>query len=262
MIESSKLTQRHDRLAAFLSAYGLRADYRNDGEDANLLIADCQSAGVPTHLIYRPRSTALHEREMMVLAAAAIDFGDNLNPLVGALPEELRFSLAHEPQLRGLADLIVNESINPRCGGGSIHARLCEVIVVLSIRRALAIGTVNAGLLAGLAHDELHTCLVAIHDAPARRWHIDQLAEIAVMKRSRFIDIFTNTIGQTPIAYLAAWRLSLARVQLRSGRSVKVVAADVGFGSAEAFSRSFSRKYGYPPSQEPFAITDTQVLSS
>lgn len=127
------------------------------------------------------------------------------------------------------------------------------MIVVLAIRKALAVGTVNAGMLAGLAHRELHPCLVAMHEDPVRRWHIGDLANIAGMKRGRFIETFTNTVGQPPAAYLTDWRLALGRTHLRSGRSVKAAAAAVGFGSAEAFSRSFSRKHGYPPSREVMA---------
>jgi AraC-like DNA-binding protein len=252
MIERSNPHHKHDRLAAFLKAYGLRADYRGDGEEANLVIVDSEGAGEATHLIYRPRA-GVSGRDMTILAAATIDFGENLNPLVGALPEELCFGLASERELQGLADLIVGESIDRRCGCGTIHARLCEVIVVLAIRKALAAGTVNAGLLAGLAHRQLHPSLVAMHEDPARRWHIGDLAAIIGMRRGRFIDTFTRTVGQPPAAYLTNWRLSLGRSQLRSGRSVKTVAAAVGFGSAEAFSRSFTRKYGYPPSQERIA---------
>lgn len=255
MIERSKSLQKHDRLAAFLTVYGLQADYCRDGQAANLLIVDAEEAGAPTHLIYRPRLASMPAQGVTVLAAAAIDFGATLNPLVGALPEELRFSLALEPQLRGLAELLVSENVGRRCGGGTIHARLCEVIVVLAIRRALAIGTVNAGLLAGLANQELHPCLVAMHENPARRWHISDLADIVDMKRGRFIDTFTKTVGQPPATYLTDWRLALGRVQLRAGRSVKTVAAAVGFGSAEAFSRSFTRKYGYPPSRESIDST-------
>lgn len=162
MIEHSDPKQKHDRLAAFLKAYGLRADYRDDGEEANLVIVDSEGAGEATHLIYRPRAAGVSGRGMTILAAATIDFGENLNPLVGALPEELCFGLASERELQGLADLIVGESIDRRCGCGTIHARLCEVIVVLAIRKALAAGTVNAGLLAGLAHRQLHPSLVAM----------------------------------------------------------------------------------------------------
>ncbi len=250
MIERSDRPQKHDRLAAFLKAYGLRADDCSNEESANLLIVDCEDADAATHLIYRPRPAGMSTEGMTVIAAALVDFSGSLNPLVGALPDELRFCLAQEPELRGLADLIVLESIDKRCGGSTIHGRLCEVIVVLAIRKALAIGTVNAGLLAGLAHRELHPCLVAMHEDPARHWRIGDLATIAGMKRGRFIETFTTTVGQPPAGYLMDWRLALGRTHLRAGRSVKAVAAAVGFGSAEAFSRSFTRKHGYPPSRE------------
>lgn len=250
MIERSSEPQKHDRLAAFLRAYGLRAYPCDHWCDANLLIVDAEGTGAPTHLIYRPQAVATSSEAMEILAAAVIDFSESMNPLVGALPEELRFDLASEPPLQGLSALIVSETCDRRCGGGTVHARLCEVVVVLAIRRALASGTVNAGLLAGLAHNDLHASLVAMHEDPARRWQIKDLAAIAAMSRSRFIDAFKHTIGQPPAAYLTSWRLALGRVELRSGRSAKVAAALVGFGSAAAFSRAYLRQYGYPPSQE------------
>lgn len=250
MIERSPEPQRHDRLAAFLKAYGLRAYHCHDVCDANLLLVDATGAATPTHLIYRPQALEQMPDDMTVLAAATIDFKGSINPLVGALPRELCFDLMLEPQLQGLSDLIFSETANRRCGGDTIHARLCEVVVVLAIRRAIAIGTVNAGLLAGLAHHQLHISLVAMHEHPARHWQIAELAEIAGLTRGRFIALFKQIVGQPPATYLASWRLALGRVELQAGRSAKVVSAAVGFGSAAAFSRAYSRHYGYPPSQE------------
>lgn len=250
MIERPPSRQKHDRLAAFLKAYGLQACSSDNVRDAHLLITDVAGDGLPTHLIYRPRSATVLPDGMALLAAAVIDFNGAINPLVGALPEELCFSLSSEPQLQGLSELIVSESLAPRCGGGTIFDRLCEVVVVLAVRKAIAIGTVNAGLLAGLAHPELHTSLIAMHEEPTRNWQIKDLAGIAGMSRGRFIDAFRQVVGQPPTAYLTEWRLALARVELRAGRSVKSVAASVGFGSAAAFSRAFSRAFGYAPSSE------------
>ena len=105
----------------------------------------------------------------------------------------------------------------------------------------------DAGLLAGLAHPKLHRSLIAIHDDPARKWQIPDLAAIAEMSRAQFIEVFRKTVGASPGAYLTNWRLALGAAKLRSGRSVKSVAAMVGFGSAEAFSRAFMRKFGYSP---------------
>lgn len=249
MTESSNTDQKHDRLTAFLKAFHLGASRCDSAEAANLLIIDAHGAGEPTHLLYRARSMASLPDGAAICAGAAVDFGGSANPLIGALPDELCFSLANEPKLRGLCELMVAEVEVARCGGSTVEARLCEIIVVLAIRKTIAIGTVDAGLLAGLAHPRLHPSLVAIHDNPARNWQIADLATIANMSRGQFISTFTQTVDQSPIAYLNGWRLALGRAKLRAGRSVKSVAAGVGFGSAAAFSRAYSRKFGSPPSR-------------
>lgn len=225
MIESSHSQPKHDRLTAFLKAFPLSATSCNSAEAANLLIVDSDGAGQPTHLLYRARSTAALPEETALYAAAKVNFGGSINPLVGALPDELRFSLPDEPQLLGLSNLILAEIDVSRCGGGTVKARLCEIVVVLAIRRAIAVGTVDAGLLAGLAHPRLHVSLVAMHDDPQRNWRIAELAAVADMSRGQFIGAFTQTVGQSPVAYLNAWRLALGRAELHAGRSVKSVAA-------------------------------------
>jgi AraC-like DNA-binding protein len=250
MIERSALVRKHDRLTAFLKAFGLSADPCETANQANLLIVDAEGHGPPTHLFYRPRAGARLPDGTGLLAAARVEFGGSANPLVGALPAELCFPLADEPQLLGLSELLVAEVDNSRCGGNTIRARLCEIVVVLAIRKAIAIGTVDAGLLAGLAHDQLYPSLIAMHDDPARPWHIEDLATIAGLPRGRFIRLFAQTVGLPPGAYLNGWRLALGRAKLRSGQSVKAAAALVGFGSAAAFSRAFSRKFGHPPKRE------------
>lgn len=248
MIETPESTRSHDRLTAFLQAFGLSARAGGaDGAAANLFVLG-DRAGEASRLVFRCRggNAGLHPGD--ILASACIDFGGQANPLVGALPDTLAFALDEQPQLRALAELLVAEGEVSRCGGSAVRDRLCEVIVVLAVRRAIAAGTVNAGLLAGLAHAELHRCLVAVHEAPARPWRVEQLAAIAGLSRGHFAATFTHVVGMTPAAYVTSWRLALGRSRLRGGRSVKAVAASVGFGSQEAFSRAFSRAYGYPPS--------------
>jgi AraC-like DNA-binding protein len=252
MIEQPASPRKHDRLTAFLEAFGLRAGGgRADCESpaARLYVLADDDGHAPARIVFRARGGLPVQGCQGLLAEAGIDFGGIDNPLVGALPEELVFRLEGEPQLRGLSDLFVAEVENSRCGGRTIKDRLCEVIVVLAIRRAIAIGTVDAGLLAGLAHPKLHASLVAMHDDPARHWRIAALADIAGMSRSHFVAEFSKTVGEAPASYLTSWRLALGRAEMAAGHSVKTVAARVGFGSPAAFSRAFSRKYGHPPAR-------------
>ena len=247
MTENLNMPRRYDRLTAFLQAFPLRVDHCDSAAAANLLIIDSNGTGEPSHLLYRARQSGGLPVAATLCAAARVDFGGSANPLVGALPDELCFSIEEMPQLRSLAELIVAESNVARCGGGTVQTRLCEVVVVLAIRRAIARGTVDAGLLAGLAHPKLHMSLVAMHDDPARKWQIADLSAIAGISRAQFIEVFRKTVGEPPGRSLTNWRVALGTAHLRSGRSVKSAAALVGFGSAEAFSRAFRRQFGYSP---------------
>jgi AraC-like DNA-binding protein len=249
MIEKPEKARSHDRLTAFIKAFKLRAMPHSDtgaGGGASLFVLGENTDRI-SHVVFRSRG-GLPVSPGKVQASALIDFGGALNPLVGALPEELGFALESFPQMHALAGLFAAESEVARCGGPTVRDRICEVIVVLAIRRAIADGPVNAGLLAGLAHAQLCPCLIAMHDEPARHWHVEALAGMAGMSRSSFSTLFARVVGKTPLAYLTRWRLALGHYRLRSGQSVKAIAADVGFGSQAAFSRAFAREYGYAPS--------------
>ena len=102
-------------------------------------------------------------------------------------------------------------------------------------------------MLAGLADPRLAKALTAIHDAPKKSWTLDDLAGIAGMSRTRFAEHFRARIGQTPIDYLTVWRMTVARQLLARGKPVKSVALQVGYQSAAAFSRVFSRVTGQAP---------------
>jgi AraC-like DNA-binding protein len=108
-------------------------------------------------------------------------------------------------------------------------------------------GTARPGLLAGLSHPQLFPALVAVHEAPARDWSVEDMSAVAGMSRTRFMALFPRVVGVTPMAYLARWRMVLARRELERGGRVKLVARRIGYGSAAAFSRAYLRAFGEPP---------------
>lgn len=245
MIESP-IAAKRDRLAAFFETFDLSVvvvSTEAPGATANLVVAG--EAGVAERVLFHSRGDTLADPDLLV--AAAVDFGGTTNPLVNALPETVDVDLDGRPALQALVEAFVTEGQGNRCGRRVALKRLCELIVLLVLREAIDTAATNPGLLAGLSHPSLHKAIVAIHDEPAKPWSVEQLAEIAGMSRSRFMELFPKVLGTTPAAYLNAWRLTLGQRQLMRGGHVKSVARRVGFGSAAAFSRAYSRMFGHSP---------------
>jgi AraC-like DNA-binding protein len=245
----SPAPSKPDRLSAFFRAFdftAVAASPEGGAGDATLTVKGAAGAVRGLVLAIGPADAAFDSE---VLAAVSVSFGGPLNPLLSALPERIEIELDDAPDLRALASVFAAEARDARCGKQTALARLAEVIVLMVLRRTIDAGTTQPGLLAGLSHPALHRALAAIHDAPARPWRIEDLAALAGVSRSRFMELFRDIVGVTPSSYLAEWRLALARRALADGERVKAIAARVGFGSAAAFSRAYTRRFGHPPVQ-------------
>ena len=88
-----------------------------------------------------------------------------------------------------------------------------------------------------------------MHDAPGRSWRVDDLVPLAGMSRSQFMAEFQAVVGETPIAYLKAWRMVLARGAILSGERINQVARRYGYQNSDAFSRAFVAAYGVAPTK-------------
>jgi AraC-like DNA-binding protein len=68
------------------------------------------------------------------------------------------------------------------------------------------------------------------------------------MSRAALANRFVELVGQSPIHYLAGWRMHLARQLLRdSTLGVGEIAGRIGYQSEAAFNRAFRRLVGLPP---------------
>ena len=87
-----------------------------------------------------------------------------------------------------------------------------------------------------------------MHAQVGRAWSVNELARTSALSRSAFFERFTRLVGQPPMEYLLAWRMTVARELLRrSDTSVSDVAERVGYASTSTFSTAFSRYVGHPP---------------
>lgn len=233
-----------DRLSSFFAVFDVAARQVAPRE-ANLLLLG--QAGELRSLVFLPHAPDAPGWAGEVLAAVRIDFGGPANPLIAALPEQVALAFAAAPAVRAVAELLVTEASAQRCGRQVALDNLCRLLLLLLLRHMIDAGTTRPGLLAGLSHPQLFPALVAMQEAPARDWCVDDLAAVAGMSRTRFMALFPRVVGLTPMAYLARWRMVLARRELDRGGRVKLVARRIGYGSAAAFSRAYQRAFGEPP---------------
>lgn len=245
---------RPDRLTTILSALRPMATVcASDAPGANLLITDEATApGTPAQVSLV--LTGVSPKPQRVLAAANITFRGSAQTMLASTGPTITVDLEEAPALNALTEVFISETTSPRCGGKAAMARLAEAMLALLLRNAIESfsSTMDAGgtgLLAGLSHPRLHLALVAMHEDPGADWTSERLADICGMSRSRFMASFRETMGESPGAYLASWRMILARDALVQNVPIKEVAHRLGYGSAAAFSRAFTRICGHPPSQ-------------
>lgn len=181
------------------------------------------------------------------LAAARVACAAPPAEALRGAPARLVLDRAGCPTLDAAAAALTAEAQGARCGGRAVAARLAEALFVVALRRAVDAGAGGGGLLAGLADPRLRLALTAVHDAPDAAWSVERLAETAGMSRSRFTARFAQVMGETPMAYVAGWRMAQARAALAGGAPVKAAARIAGFGSSAAFSRAWRRRNGAPP---------------
>ena len=172
------------------------------------------------------------------------------NPLIAALPRILHLPAARTASWAAhLINQAVIESNDRRPGGDAVLERLSEMMFVDAARRCLeALPPESVGWLAGLRDRHVGRALALMHEHPGREWTLEELAQEAGLSRSAFHERFTQYLGQSPMQYLASWRIQLGASLLReSSRVVASIALEVGYESEAAFSRAFKRAVGMPP---------------
>jgi AraC-like DNA-binding protein len=136
-------------------------------------------------------------------------------------------------------------------GPDAVTTRLPEMLLVEVLRQHLATApAADHGWLAALGDPVLNPALSALHEDPARKWTVTDLARVAAVSRSGLDDRFRQVLGRSPIRYLTEWRMHLAEDLLTAtDLGVVAIAHRVGYDAEEAFSRAFKRHSGASPGQ-------------
>ena len=177
-----------------------------------------------------------------------------IRPVLAGLPRVVRVHIRNDRAGEWLENSIVHavdRAADAAPGSEVILARLAEVLFAEALQRYVSqLPGERTGWLAGAGDAAIGRSLAALHRRPAHAWTLDELAAVAAVSRSVLTERFARYIGQSPMAYLADWRLELGAEALRtSSRSVMQIAAEIGYESEPAFNRAFKRRFSKPPAQ-------------
>jgi AraC family transcriptional regulator, alkane utilization regulator len=143
----------------------------------------------------------------------------------------------------------IAEANGARPGNAAMLCRLTEIMFVEIVREYMdQRWTCKSGWLAALRDPQVGKALRLLHASPARSWTVDALAHEVAVSRSALAQRFTRITGQSPMKYLAGWRMQLAQQLLRDHQdNIQVIAERLGYESEPAFSRAFKKMTGHRP---------------
>lgn len=140
------------------------------------------------------------------------------------------------------------EAGGARLGGDLIALKMSEAIFAQAIRAFIEQSPEDIPGIAGFADPQIARALSMFHRDPAAEWTVAGLARAAGLSRTGFAERFTARLGVTPMSYVTAWRMQIAREALAErGLSVAEAAEVSGYASESAFSRVFKKEIGVTP---------------
>jgi AraC-like DNA-binding protein len=122
------------------------------------------------------------------------------------------------------------------------------MILIQALRLHLNENKHQTGWFTALKDHKVCATISAIHDDPARRWTLQDLAAVAGMSRSVFAQRFKDVAGETPMDYLTRWRMLLAGERLENTNDkLSAIAPALGYESESAVATAFKRVMGCTP---------------
>lgn len=221
--------------------FRLAADLSLTPVDADTLRSVRRSAGAVSN----------NERgERYIVGGAFVLTGGHADFLLRLLPPIVHIRKdADKAAMRWSLERMREELGDPQPGGSLIAQQLAYVLLVQALRLHLAdAASGGVGWLFALADKQMNAAITCMHEDPAHRWTLQELAERVAMSRSIFALRFKKTVGSTPMEYLTRWRMLLAGDRLKStDDSVSAIGLSLGYESDSAFRKAFKGVMGYSP---------------
>jgi len=127
--------------------------------------------------------------------------------------------------------------------------RLAEALFIQALAAHIQSMDDCASFLVAVQDRNIGKALNMMHSDIAHDWTLDELARVALMSRSVFAEKFRRLVGESPMLYLARWRMLKARELLVDTKmAICEISGVVGYQSEFAFSKAFKKLLGTSPS--------------
>jgi AraC-like DNA-binding protein len=166
------------------------------------------------------------------------------------LPRVLRIEQAGNAEwLETILQRMVTESAQDRPGQQAVLSRMTEMLFVEVLRSWLdSLRPGEGGWLGALRDPHIGKALQLLHKKLAEPWTLTDVGRRVGLGRSAFAARFTELVGQPMLRYLIERRMEEAATLLESSDlGIAEVADRVGYETASAFSKLFTRHYGLSP---------------
>ena len=175
------------------------------------------------------------------------------HPLLKALPDYFIITpteRAANPLLEDVMQILLRQVFAK--GGPSIASvtRLSETMFIEILRTNLVDNAAYDNIMNAFKDQKISQAISLIHTRPNDKWTVESLASEIGMSRTRFAHKFKELLQMGPMTYLSEWRLQKSLQLLDSSKlNVQQISTEIGYKSAAAYSRAFSSKFGYSPSE-------------
>ncbi|MCA1767145.1 MAG: AraC family transcriptional regulator [Idiomarina sp.] len=151
-------------------------------------------------------------------------------------------------QLSHIIKLIRKETIEQSPGYQTVISRLSDVVALNLLRQVIGQDEDLSGPLAALNDKQLCSVVIAVIADPGADWSVEHLSELAYLSVSAFAERCIKKTGLTPKKLIDQLRLQRAYKLLNgSHRPLDLIAEQLGYQSATAFSRFFKKNTGISP---------------
>lgn len=175
--------------------------------------------------------------------------GRHAEVMLQTLPPLIRVEASNDrTKLRLYIELMMDELRDARPGAFQVAQNLSHMMLAQALRLFLESSPDGVGWFAALADPRLSQAIKAIHSDPSYAWTLEELARKAGMSRTSFAQYFRERVGETPISYLARWRMMSAGAKLKQGKeTIAEISISLGYSSEQAFNTAFKRIMGQSP---------------